>query len=144
MRRDLVARQAPDPFELVLLNIVTHGNVARACRECNVERSSFYWRINSDPVYLDRYTRAKHLGMHALADEIIEIADTCNPKESHKTHLRVEARKWLLSKLAPKVYGERFAALHAENVNLVPPMVVIQPAEITRGEPISDDGIAES
>ena len=51
-----------------------------------------------------------------MADEIISIADSvkdAGPADSAKVNaarLRVDARKWVASKLKPKVYGDRVEA----------------------------------
>jgi hypothetical protein len=79
--------------------------------------------------FSDLYAKAKDEQCQVLADDIIEIADTAKMgqvtiatqsgnkkpriKETriadmirHRT-LQIDVRKWLLSKLAPKVYGDR-------------------------------------
>lgn len=71
----------------------------------------------------DMYARAKEIGLDNLAEETLAIADT--PMEGEETEddgervkvkrgdmlghrkLQVDTRKWLLSKLAPKKYGDR-------------------------------------
>lgn len=144
--------------------IVAHGNVARACREAGVERGSFYWRINADPEFLDRYVRAKEMGMDALADEIVDIADTPQIGEivtrtpkgvevktadmlGHR-NLRIESRKWLLAKLKPKVYHDRFVVQNDPD-HPIPPAIVIgvssKAAEVASNEIVPDaDGISET
>jgi hypothetical protein len=69
------------------------------------------------------YARAKEEQLQILADEIQQIADEPQPGEvvtlkgeerevkisdmlDHRK-LRIDSRKWLLSKLAPKKYGDR-------------------------------------
>jgi hypothetical protein len=78
--------------------------------------------------FQDRYTTSRDLGLDAMADEAIRIADT--PQEGEKTkstplglevitgdmiehrRLQVDTRKWYLAKLAPKRYGDRLALEH--------------------------------
>lgn len=79
--------------------------------------------LAADEDFAKRYTIARDLQAEALADEILDIADT--PIVGIKTttkadgsvervegdmidhrRLRVDARKWVASKLAPKKYGE--------------------------------------
>jgi len=42
-----------------------------------------------------------------FADEIVELADSATPRDAHVIRLRVDSRKWVASKLLPKVYGDR-------------------------------------
>ena len=76
------------------------------------------------------YTRARDFGLDAMADEILDIADdgsndwmdiqtergnnkTVLDKEHvARSRLRTDSRKWYLSKLAPKRYGEASLLKH--------------------------------
>ncbi len=70
------------------------------------------WVIdNAGPGFAERYTRARDIGQDVRADEVLEIADGFDGKETDRDRLRVDARKWYLSKLAPKRYGDRLALL---------------------------------
>lgn len=81
------------------------------------------WVVDDVSGFSAQYARARELGYDTLAEQVLEIADT--PQEGTvvtskewgeevKTgdmldarKLRVDARKWLLSKLAPKKYGDK-------------------------------------
>ena len=52
--------------------------------------------------------------MEQLADELIEIADTADKDTYNAMRLRVDTRKWLLSKLIPKVYGDLPPAVNVQ------------------------------
>ena len=58
-----------------------------------------------------QYTRAREIGYTVMADDIIDISDTPVLTErgdaTDRSRLRVESRKWLLSKALPKVYGDK-------------------------------------
>jgi hypothetical protein len=63
--------------------------------------------------FRDLYARAKEQQADVLADEIIDIADQV-AEDKLLTHekvgaakLRVDSRKWVASKLKPKVYGDK-------------------------------------
>jgi hypothetical protein len=73
-----------------------------------------------------QFARAREIGYFILADEIMEIADdatndyTTRAKEEgaevvvnhdhiSRSKLRVDTRKWMLSKMLPKVYGDKLA-----------------------------------
>lgn len=85
----------------------------------------FNW-LAKYPDFVERYARAKQAGIAALAEEIIDIADNgtndwmerltddekpagyvFNGEAARRSQIRIDARKWLLSKLAPKVYGDK-------------------------------------
>ena len=71
--------------------------------------------------FSERYARARQAQAELRADEIIDIADdssgdtitdekgnkTVNHEYITRSRLRVDARKWIASKLLPKVYGDK-------------------------------------
>ncbi len=66
--------------------------------------------------FADRYARARDLGLDVVADEVMAIVDApVGSTDNGATdsgavadkRLRFDARRWYLSKLAPKRYGER-------------------------------------
>lgn len=71
--------------------------------------------------FREQYARAREVGLELMADEILAIADEterddivthdgstkANNEWIQRSRLRVDARKWILSKQLPKKYGER-------------------------------------
>lgn len=54
-----------------------------------------------------QYEKSCNQGYEELADEIKEIADNKDKDESPmRSRLRTDVRKWYLSKVLPKKYGE--------------------------------------
>ena len=79
------------------------------------------WLNNSDDFKL-QYAHARELQADYLADEILEISDDSskdlqriddfgNPIENKefvsRSRLKIDARKWIASKLRPKKYGDK-------------------------------------
>lgn len=62
------------------------------------------WLI-ADEAFRAQYARARDEQADFYADELVEIADT--EDDPAKARVRVDARKWVASKLKPKKYGER-------------------------------------
>lgn len=100
----------------------SHG-ISRLCRDNPKFPSKdtiFQW-IMHHKEFADRYARAKMAQAELMIDEIIEISDnkvldsTVNDKGDEvpdheymqRSRLRVDTRKWLASKLVPKVYGDK-------------------------------------
>jgi hypothetical protein len=55
------------------------------------------------------YARAKEMQLEWWAEDLLEIADaTANDYESvNSARARIDTRKWLMSKLAPKRFGDK-------------------------------------
>jgi hypothetical protein len=90
-----------------------------------VQATVFRW-LSIDEAFLKQYARAREAQADRLADEILDIADDSSrdtipkvDKEGNeygeqansewiaRSRLRVDARKWLASKMAPKKYGDK-------------------------------------
>lgn len=83
-------------------------------------RTVMYW-LQRHEEFMQQYARAREVQAEILAEEIIEIADDSsgdvivdedgheqtNHERVARSRLRVDARKWYASKLAPKRYGDR-------------------------------------
>lgn len=85
------------------------------------------WVVNDYQGFASQYARAREAGYKLMADEIMEISDDGTndypilengsgdivilnkPDTEHisRSKLRVDTRKWLLSKMLPKVYGDK-------------------------------------
>lgn len=78
------------------------------------------WRFRHDD-FARQYVKAKQLQAELMAEEIVDIADDssrdirydkdgnehCNTEFVARSRLRVDSRKWIAAKLAPKIYGDR-------------------------------------
>lgn len=93
------------------------------CRDDHMPAwQTVYGWIEAQPPFAERIARARELGFDAIAEEALEIADTPMIGETEETSedgkkvkredmlghrkLQVETRLKLLSKWAPKKYGE--------------------------------------
>ena len=65
------------------------------------------WTFKHDE-FFDHYARAREIQAHLLADEIVDIADT-EKGDVARDRLRADTRKWYLSHVLPKIYGEKKA-----------------------------------
>ncbi len=112
----------------------------RICKEPGVPSKGVVlaW-VKADPDLADQYAHARAQLMASYAEDIVDIADdnsrdTYEVEDRHgnvreivdhdvvqRSKLRIEARKWLLSKVGPKVYRDK------------PPAVVDQSQHIHLG-----------
>lgn len=95
-----------------------HGGLScfKACQAAGVPHSTFISWVNVDQELANRYTRAREDLIERMAQEVLELSDVdvgLQPDgkkdwaavQKHK--LQVDTRKWLLSKLAPKKFGDK-------------------------------------
>ena len=68
---------------------------------------TFYKHLAESPEFAQKYARARDVQAHREFDEIRQIADLATPEDVQVARLRIDARKWRASKMAPKVYGEK-------------------------------------
>lgn len=84
------------------------------------------WVLEDREGFSNRYARARDLQLEHWADEVIDVADdatndfmekkngedkesswSLNGEHVQRSRLRIDSRKWLLSKLKPQQYGEK-------------------------------------
>lgn len=101
----------PSKFTQILADRICErlaaGETLRAiCRDEGMppEPSVRRWALEKDE-FSAQYARAREIGYQGLADQLTEIAD--NDGDPARDRLRVDTRKWLLSKALPKVYGDK-------------------------------------
>lgn len=85
------------------------------------------WVADDREGFSDRYAHACHLRLHVLAEELLEISDDgtndtyvdekgrerVDYDVVQRSKLRVDSRKWLLSRLMPEKYGDRQRLEHS-------------------------------
>jgi hypothetical protein len=93
--------------------------------------------LHAHPAFRDQYARAKETGIESIAEDILDIADdgkndwmerlgpdgqpagwVFNGEAARRSQIRIDSRKWLLSKLAPKKYGDKLDLNHGGEVKI--------------------------
>jgi len=89
-------------------------------------RSTVCKELLADKEFSDQYVRAREIQLEEMEDELLEIADdgrndwvekrnaqgeitgwTVNGEHIQRSRARLETRKWLMGKRAPKKYGDK-------------------------------------
>lgn len=99
---------------------LSEGEPLRAmCKEPAMPHQStvFKW-LAADTVFAEQYARAREAQADCMADDIQIIADELagDAVAVARNRLRVDARKWLASKMAPKKYGDKLAIGGADDL----------------------------
>ena len=113
----------PELADTICEYIAQGMTLREACRQPDMpsEAAVRQWVLDDAGGISSQYARARALLLEHWADQIIEIADdgsddvivTSDGKASgnrdsvNRARLRIDTRKWLLSKLKPERYGER-------------------------------------
>jgi len=121
--------------EEICLRLAEGEALRSICRSEGMPRESTVrgWALQDLHGFAAQYARARELGYHAMADEIIDISNTPQIGKKTKTtedgvevtegdmiehrRLQVDARKWYLSKVLPKVYGDKLDVKMTQQLN---------------------------
>lgn len=133
-----------------LFESMASGETLRAfCRRKEIPHSTCLKWINKK--YRDQYTRARVDLAYFWADEIVDIADdtskdynvdssgkkTVDNEAIQRSRLKVDTRKWLLSKLIPKEFGESLELKGKVDANVttnLPPEIAEMIANMKKGD----------
>ena len=117
----MTEREIASNFDKICERISEGENLAKIAKELGFSRTHFYRVVDSKPENGDAYARARERLMESWSDSIDQIAadgshDTietddgrqiCNHEWIARSRLMVDTRKWLMSKLAPRKYGDK-------------------------------------
>jgi len=102
--------------DAVLANMEAGMSCWKACEKAGVKNSTFMLWVSQDSALAESYAQARENFVERIAQEVMELSDvdvgeTPDGRKDwaavQKHKLQVDTRKWLLSKLAPKKYGEK-------------------------------------
>jgi AcrR family transcriptional regulator len=83
------------------------SSLREICRASGVAESSVrQWVRDDRDGFAARYQEARALQVESWSDQILELANR-DDLEPNDKRVRVDALKWLMSKLVPKKWGER-------------------------------------
>jgi len=113
--------------DTICLLIAEGQSLRKICTDESMpDKSTVFRWIARNCTFRDQYAQAKDQGAMVWAEEILDIADDgandymelldesgdvkgyrLNGEHVQRSKLRVDSRKWLLSKLMPKKYGDK-------------------------------------
>ncbi len=97
-------------YAAILVDIASGEPAYKAAQAHSVTMGTFWRGKDSTPERMEKYAHAKAAGLERLAEEIMEISDDVDSDSNEavqRARLRVDSRKWLLSKMAPRKYGDK-------------------------------------
>lgn len=119
-----------------ICSLLSEGRSLRSiCREDDMpcKASVFKWLREIDQ-FSDQYAKAKEEASDAMFEDIQDIADNgsndwieindpdnpgyrVNGENIQRSKLRVDARKWMMSKMKPKKYGDKIQTEHSGTIS---------------------------
>ena len=118
---------SPAVGELIAARLCDGETLTQICRTPGMpsRQCVHQWRMRN-PAFDDLYMRARAVGMESMSDDLLTIADddtgdllpdgSPNSAAVQRSRLMVDSRKFLMAKLAPKVYGDRQTVEHTGTV----------------------------
>jgi hypothetical protein len=108
-------------FDEIIIEISETGCSAISAIKNRMATASFYSLLKDNTDNLNNYARATELRADRMAEEMLSIADNIggdmitlpdgreviDQAVVNRDRLRVDSRKWLLSKMNPKKFGEK-------------------------------------
>jgi len=115
-----------DLADFICAEIASGSKLKEICEAANMpsDRSVYRWLASND-AFCQQYARAQSDRSHRMAEEVLEIADesgfdasivdgkaVVNNDAIQRARLRVDTRKWLMSKMTPMKYGDVIKQVH--------------------------------
>ena len=114
-----------------ICDLIAEGESLRAvCRMPDHPSAStvFKW-LSEQPAFSEQYARACEARAETMFEDMLDIADEsgfdtiqgengdrANTEWISRSKLRVDTRKWMLSKMQPKKYGDKITQEHTGNL----------------------------
>jgi hypothetical protein len=126
---------------LICERLASGRTLRDVCRDEDMPAESTvrHWAAINHEGFFAQYARAREIGYQCMA-ELLEISDdgtndwmerdgraVVNGEHVQRSRLRVDSRKWLLSKALPKVYGDKVQVGGADDL---PPVQTVTRIEI--------------
>jgi len=104
-----------------ILSMMAEGeSLRKCCKALDVPIGTFLGWVDADSALAEQYAGARARMLDAQAEDLEEIGDQAAAAESAVEvaglRLKSDNRKWLLSKLAPKKYGDKLDLSHSGSI----------------------------
>ncbi len=142
-----LTRHTPELAEHICRRLAAGETLRAICRDDEMPSAPTVrlWVLEDREGFADQYARAREVGYHMMAEEVIELSDDssrdtiegkdgderANSEWIARSRLRFDARRWLLSKALPKIYGDKLELGGPGGGPLVVQVVKFEPDDST-------------
>jgi len=116
----------PEMAQRICDELATGRTLRDVCRDEGMppESTVRLWAVRNENGFAAQYAEARQVGYLCMGDDLVEIADDgrndwmerqgddspgwqVNGEHVQRSRLRLDTRKWLLSKALPKIFGDK-------------------------------------
>jgi hypothetical protein len=136
MQQGRPTEYTPEIAEKICNGIAAGQSLRKICQAEEMPAPSTVcgWVLDDRNGFSEQYDKSRRLQAQLLADELFDIADdstndymlkqsksgeeyeAVNPEVIGRSRLRIDTRKWYLSKVLPKIYGDRITTEHTGTI----------------------------
>ncbi len=118
--------------DMILTEMRNGRSLREVCKANDWPLTTIYDWLQRD--YAEQYAQAQEARADVLFDELVEIADApmTDKVEVMQAKLKIDTRKWIMSRMKPKKYGDKVdvsmdgKVTHDGTVNVAPTDLAIQ------------------
>lgn|SRR5574343_1154267 len=100
----------PEIAERICNELMAGKSLHAICQAEDMPAESTVWQwVQEDrDAFAGKYARARAIQAERFADELIQLADKASDSETAQVQrLKIDTRKWVISKILPKKYGDK-------------------------------------
>jgi hypothetical protein len=102
--------------KIVLAELEQGKSLRKACIEADIARPAAVLDLcRNDQAFDEQYAHARQAGYQARADRLTDDAWDMSIPADHK-RIIIDTQKWELSKMLPKIYGDRLDLNHSGKI----------------------------
>ncbi|MEN9590317.1 MAG: hypothetical protein RLZZ481_2103 [Pseudomonadota bacterium] len=122
--------------ETLFSEISSGASMREAADVAGVAIATVYRMMHRDQEFSDQIASARRAQQDSEIEKCVEMADLATPEDWQVVKLRIWARQWRASKLAPKKFGDRLAIAGDEGS----PLKIEQSLDVSK---LSDSALKE-
>ena len=110
----------PEIIDEVFKSLAEGETLRNLAKKHGFNRGWFHHVVTKDKDLSSLYARAREAQCEAWADEIIAEADAADDRKNvNSARLRIDAKKWIMARLHPRVFGDRVEQVSSGQVDHV-------------------------
>lgn len=116
----------PELFETICERIEAGEPVREICKDVDMPAQCLVYRwVERYPEARERYTRARQVQAHVLAEQTLEVARRSHGGDVQAARLEWDALRWYAGKIHPKKYADKTINTEPDGETAAPPVILV-------------------